>query len=259
MFVSYVPLKSCLNYFNIECVLPLKTKNEKTFSDTRKYSDICSQIKQDIKNSLLDDYDCSSINAKLEGVIKATNLEEPTPEAKFITSIHFQNNGLKSNEDLNNFTRFSKTDEVDACRVIVWIDYYLKALHLHNCLETEADSSDDTKWCASHKTIKKLDLKVPILLGDLFNFKAMKIASTLGSKYEPLTKVQELLSKLSFENSKVIGVSTSTSSRRDYIYGLYYYGLQGLGYDSKWSEQLSYNALNSHPKDSILSYQTKYQ
>ena len=46
--------------------------------------------------------------------------------------------------------------------------------------------------------IKQLDAKILILVGDLYNFKALKMSSRLSHGFEHLTKVEEILSKVYF-------------------------------------------------------------
>lgn len=126
-------------------------------------------------------------------------------------------------------------------------------------------------WTENHKMIKMLDLKYPLLIGDLFNFKSLKDASKLSSGFSSIIEIKELLAKLRFRNAK----QSSKEGSSRFINTFYATSIKGIcailseetavgqfpyqkvNYDLE-KESDVVHILNSariyHPVNSILSY-----
>lgn len=85
----------------------------------------------------------------------------------------------RSSKNTDDSSKVCQFENEQVIEYLTCIDYLLKGTHLHNCVSKKAQAGD-SKWQESHSVINKLENKIPILLGDLYNFKAMKIASKLG-------------------------------------------------------------------------------
>ena len=174
-------------------------------------------VKENVRHSLFDEIDNDKYRTKVYELLEKASLLEPSPEIELLWNLY-----RTPNEKLPNDQQASSTnacfdskessenfDESDAKigKYLTCLDYLLKGLHFHKWIETDAYKSQD-RWYNSHLIIQKLDSKIPILLGDLYNFKALKVSSKLGYGFSNLTEIKELFWKISFQdNSKKYKVS----------------------------------------------------
>ena len=153
-------------------------------------------------------------------------------------------------------------DQSEIVDFLLWTDYFIKGMHMHSWLENKVVKLEN-RFSMSHEIIRKSDAKFPILLGDLYNFKAMKIASKLNSKaLQSTTEIQELFSKVT-QDSGSFNTTFPTNPEYKFVFGFYYNILKVI-LATKHAAQRYENEdvlakiagtiTKLHPKDSILSY-----
>lgn len=217
-----------------------------------------AELAKSVKNSLLDDIDWEDIKAKLSGVLKKAKLVSPTSESTHFAEVFAKTlqpmlesalkiRHLGYEKPINNSASEAISEQV--VPLLVWMDYYIKGTYVHNLINT--------------RKVQGNACKTSILLGDLYNFKAMQMASRLTpEKFKFVTNIQEMLAKMHFT---CVGDSRKISSKVSHdeaVYSLYYNMLRAVGASRLGLSKAGMSALAGeisrlHPADGLLASQTK--